>query len=236
MRGPEPYPGPWELCKLGGTQLHVSVSCGSNNRGVPLECGSHLGGSCLWLWRKTWGIRLDGFGRRNCLVEPLPQAVTEPRPRVKTINRDEAEIHTIPFTNHEGNRAFMVFQKIFSPLSQLPPLFPLVVYFTDPHANLDPTSMRLTELYKAIRDPMENVQFGFRLDVYFLPWAQPVDCISHYLAARNSRIASNLLVHEFEQNIMNNDFAHPPTRLPRMVHAYPNKLRLSLPEYPLHVF
>ncbi|KAL4864774.1 hypothetical protein BDV12DRAFT_7602 [Aspergillus spectabilis] len=77
----------------------------------------------------------------------------------------------------------MVFKNgINAESSKLPPLFPLVVYFTHPNAIPSPDATNLGSLLRAIWEARINSDFHFRLDVYFLPGASKDDCKTHYLA------------------------------------------------------
>ncbi|KAL4807200.1 hypothetical protein BDV18DRAFT_137149 [Aspergillus unguis] len=228
--GPEPYPGLWTLCKQAGTQLHVTINC--VRAYIPEPCEFHKGGACQWLWRKTWNIRADGIRRNMTSVERLPKPV----PRKKTIKTRSLPIHTIPFTDHMGGEAFMVFKHgIGAESSKLPPLFPLVVYFT--HPNAVPTDVDLGALLRAIREAKIDSDFHFRLDVYFLPGASEDDCKTHYLAERATRADYATVMHDFNSRvfqqrsqrhntILDDETPTPASttlrpRLPGMAHSHP---------------
>lgn len=242
--GSEPYPGLWTLCKQAGTQLHVTSSCVRTY--VPGPCEFHKGGACQWLWRKTWNIRADGIQRNRTSVERLPKPV----PRKKTKKSRSLPLHTVAFTDHTGNEAFMVFKNgIDAESSKLPPLFPLVVYFTHPNAIPSPIATDLGGLLRAIREARINSDFHFRLDVYFLPGASEDDCMTHYLAERASRADYETLIREFNGRVFqlksqrgsrsaelgDSSPAQTTTRLPGMARSHPGLepyrgLLLSCPE------
>ncbi|KAL3460233.1 hypothetical protein BJX64DRAFT_300702 [Aspergillus heterothallicus] len=231
--GSEPYLGLWVLCKRAGTQLHVTSSCARTY--IPGPCEFHKGGACRWLWRKTWNIRANGIQRNRSSVERLPKPV----PRKKTKKSRSLPLHTITFTNHTGNEAFMVFKNgIGAESSKLPPLFPLAVYFTHPNAIPSPDATDLGGLLRAIREARINSDFHFRLDVYFLPGASEDDCKTHYLAERASRADYETLIRDFSARIfqlksqrgsrsavLHDDSSHAQTstttRLPGMAHSHP---------------
>ncbi|KAL3482651.1 hypothetical protein BJX62DRAFT_245686 [Aspergillus germanicus] len=99
--------------------------------------------------------------------------------------------HVIPITNHTvadsirtsntcrrpQPRAYMVFKNYTS--VPLPPFFPIIIYFTHPNPNPDPSSLS-TQLpsLSALTDNDDN--FKPHLDVYLLPGASALDCVSHY--------------------------------------------------------
>jgi hypothetical protein len=228
--GSEPYLGLWTLCKQVGTQLHVTSSCARTY--VPGPCEFHKGGACQWLWRKTWNIRADGIQRNRTSVERLPKPV----PRTKTKKSRSLPLHTVAFTDHTGNEAFMVFRNgINAESSKLPPLFPLVVYFTHPSALPSPDATDLGGLLRAIREARIDSDFHFRLDVYFLPGASQDDCKTHYLAERASRADYETLIREFNARIFqlksqggsrsavldDSSHAQTTTHLPGMAHSHP---------------
>ncbi|BCS27785.1 uncharacterized protein APUU_60833S [Aspergillus puulaauensis] len=222
--GSEPYPSLWTLCKQAGTQLHVTSSCARTY--VPGPCEFHKGGACQWLWRKTWNMRADGIQRNRTSVERLPRPV----PRKKTKTSRSSPLHTVAFTDHTGNEAFMVFKNgIGAESSKLPPLFPLVVYFTHPNAIASPDATDLGGLLRAIREASINSDFHFRLDVYFLPGASEDDCKTHYLTERASRADYETFIREFNARVFqlksergsHSAVLGDSTRLPGMAHSHP---------------
>ncbi|KAL2846151.1 hypothetical protein BJY01DRAFT_263366 [Aspergillus pseudoustus] len=169
--GPEPYPGLWSLCKEAGTELSVWSGCVDPVWGHK-TCHYHRGGSCTWLWHKTWNIRADGVMRSRMFVDKVPTP-----------------------------EAFMVFKNHPSVLhSPLPPLFPFVLYFTHPDTLPSPQATGLTGLYEALRGsgPIPR-NFHFRLDVYFLPGGTEDECKAHYLAARALRPNYETLIRQYWQ-------------------------------------
>jgi hypothetical protein len=179
--GPEPYPGLWSVCKQSGTQLHVSSSCARAY--IPGPCEFQKGGACQWLWRRTWKMRVEGLELNRYGAQRLPKGIPLDQLRPKS---RRLKTHTLPFTDHTGSEAFMVFHNdIKTERSQLPPLFPFVVYFTHPDATLSPASPKtanVSGLLNAI-----SMDFHFRFDLYFLPGASKDDCKAHYLAERATR-------------------------------------------------
>ncbi|KAI9371093.1 hypothetical protein BJX61DRAFT_548542 [Aspergillus egyptiacus] len=222
--GAEPYPGLWTLCKQAGTQLHVASSCARTC--LPGPCEFHKGGACQWLWRKTWNIRVDGIQRNRASLERLPKPV----PRKKIKKTRSLPLQTVAFTDHTGKEAFMVFKDgLDAESSKLPPLFPLVVYFTHPNAIPSPDAADLGGLLRAIREARINSDFHFRLDVYFLPGASEDDCMTHYLAERASRADYETLIREFHARVLQlksqrgncSGVLEATPRLPGMAHSHP---------------
>ncbi|KAL2803417.1 hypothetical protein BJX63DRAFT_411978 [Aspergillus granulosus] len=86
--------------------------------------------------------------------------------------------------------------------SQLPPLFPFVVYFTHPDTTPSSETADLAGLLGAIRESKIDCDFHFRLDVYFLPGAGEDDCKAHYLAERAARPDYEALIRRFETRVL----------------------------------
>ncbi|KAL2822659.1 hypothetical protein BJX63DRAFT_427216 [Aspergillus granulosus] len=195
--GPEPYPGLWSLCKETGTELSVWTGCVDPVWGHK-TCHYHRGGNCTWLWRKTRNIRDDGLMRSRMFVDKVPTPV---RGQGHGWQRLPKSIHTALFTDHRGDKAFMVFKNHPSVLhSPLPPLFPFVLYFTNPDTLPSPEATGLAGLYEALRGPGPIPRnFHFRLDVYFLPGGTEDDCKAHYFAARASRPNYEILIRQYWQ-------------------------------------
>ncbi|KAL2869007.1 uncharacterized protein BJX67DRAFT_348478 [Aspergillus lucknowensis] len=220
-----PYSRLWTLCKQAGTQLHVSAGC--NDSSIYGRCEFHEGGTCGWVWRKTWTIRGDGIRRSSTRVERLPKPV----PWENQIKTRTMALHAVPFTDHMGNEAFMVFKNgIDTEFSTLPPLFPFAVYFSHPGAIPSPDESDLVGLFIDIREGGLSSDFHFRLDVYFLPGASEVDCKTHYLAERASRADYETIIREFEDRTLqlsgqgvscDSSHAQTTTRLPGMARSHP---------------
>ncbi|KAL4789391.1 hypothetical protein BDV19DRAFT_383150 [Aspergillus venezuelensis] len=160
-------------------------------------------GAGPWLWRKSWNIRTDGIQRNRSSVDWLPK----PGPRRKTKN------YGFP-KNGIGAES-----------SKLPPLFPLIVYFTHPSAIPSSDAADLGGHLRAIRDARINSDFHFRLEVYYLSGASENECMTHYLFERASRADYETLIHEFKARVFKmksqmgspNHHASPP----RMAHSHP---------------
>ncbi|KAI1380749.1 hypothetical protein F4677DRAFT_196778 [Hypoxylon crocopeplum] len=95
--------------------------------------------------------------------------------------------HVLPFTDHTGKEACMVFEGRETCL--LPPLYSIAIYFTHPDAspdNVDPQGL-LTAIRRST--PLSG-HCSIRLDLYFIPSdaAANIDhCIAHYQAEKSSR-------------------------------------------------
>lgn len=92
-----------------------------------------------------------------------------------------AKTHLIPFTDHSGNPARVIFEGLaIQPL--LPQLYMFAVYFT----HIDATPDSLNGLLNAVHYN-DAYPLGFRLEVFFLPGATEDDCICHYLGEKAAR-------------------------------------------------
>ncbi|KAI9369685.1 hypothetical protein BJX61DRAFT_133469 [Aspergillus egyptiacus] len=90
-------------------------------------------------------------------------------------------IHTLPYTDHQGHPACMVFQN--RPLCPLPPLYTFAVYFTHPTAS--PETVDAAGLFHAVHHGPQT--YAFRLDLFFLHEASVEDCVTHYRAEKAKR-------------------------------------------------
>jgi hypothetical protein len=96
--------------------------------------------------------------------------------------------HVIPFTDHSGREALMVFDGWVS--CPLPPLFSFAIYFTQ----MTLETVKPVELLKVIKrgTPYDNTGCPIRLELYFLP-ASDVDssaddeCIAHFRKEKAAR-------------------------------------------------
>jgi hypothetical protein len=181
----EPYPGLWTLCKQAGTQLHVTSSCVRTY--VPGPCEFHKGGACQWLWRKTWNIRADGIQQNRTSVEWLPKPVLRKAKKSRSL-----PLHTIAFTDHTGNKGFMVFKNsIDAESSKLPPLFPLVVYFTHPKAIPSPDATNLGGFLRVIQEARIDSSWMF---ISSLAWVKTTARRTLLLSGPQERIMRRLSV------------------------------------------
>lgn len=143
-----------------------------------------------------------------------------PSPEPRSWGSRAIETHVLPFHDHGGNTAFMVFESEKNIL--LPPLFNLNIYFTHsdgPLAQTDNIEDDLRAMHTQIRaDGFDDDHY--RLDIYFLPNASSEDCIAHYEVEKATREDSMGLRLEAEIRL-DTDFP-PPTipRLPGMVKVY----------------
>ncbi|KAF3008947.1 hypothetical protein E8E13_011385 [Curvularia kusanoi] len=97
--------------------------------------------------------------------------------------------HVIPFSDHAGRSALMVFDSWVT--SPLPPLFAFAVYFT--HPQVTPETVKPVEVLEAVkrRTPIESC-CAIRLDIYFLPGSDgdgggDEECIAHYRKEKAAR-------------------------------------------------
>ena len=97
------------------------------------------------------------------------------------------KIHVIPFTDHSGREALMVFDGWVS--CPLPQLFSFAIYFTQ----MTVETVKPVELLKAIKrgSPLGSSN-AIRLELYFLPTSDvdssaDDDCIAHYRKEKAAR-------------------------------------------------
>ena len=114
--------------------------------------------------------------------------------------------HVIPFTDHSGREALMVFDGWVS--CPLPPLFSFAIYFT--HPEVTPETVKPVEVLKAIKrkTPFDS-SCSIRLELYFLP-APDVDssnddCIAHYRREKAARGDYTRQIQDLENSATDDD-------------------------------
>ena len=164
------------------------------------------GRSSEYLWAKTNHLRKDGEERTDA-AETFPKRLRDTEQLLLLSAEDiydeadyqdyvhseddeadtppfsiSMEFHTVPFTDHLGKSAYIVFRNAES--ETLPPLFSFAIYLTHPNAALE--TIDLYGLYEEIVEGLSN--WEVRLDFYFLP-SPPTyeDCITHYLGEKAKR-------------------------------------------------
>lgn len=185
------------------------------------------------IWGKALDMQLDGEAR-NMAVSYNPKKL---RDRQELILRsdhttveadeypeedDEADVHTctnencqsepIPFIEHTGKTAYMVFG-----YGILPPLFSFAIYFTHPDATPKNTDM------KALEHQITPENYTIRYDVYFLPRASTDDCIAHYHDEKEARGSYKDQIKAFRATPRDEIHPLPGTtgQIPGMVNRYP---------------
>ncbi|KAL2871339.1 uncharacterized protein BJX67DRAFT_377118 [Aspergillus lucknowensis] len=150
------------------------------------------------LWGKTLDMQKDGEDRdlvasddRMRLRDPQELILQPDHDRGDAKYRDpdellpvgprwrSADMNRIPFADHTGKTAYMVFESWKS--IPLPPLFSFSVYFT--HVNATPENTDMEALHRDL-SPRE---LDLRFDMYFLPGATIDDCIAHYNGEKAAR-------------------------------------------------
>lgn len=128
------------------------------------------------------------------------------------------KVHKIPFTDHTGRTAFMVFENL--EFFSLPPLFSFALYFT--HVNVTSRHTDMKCLRRELSSENEDFDFDARLDVYFLPGASNEDCISHYLGEKATRGSYRTQLQKFKECGRDEVYPLPGTnaQLPGMVNRY----------------
>ncbi|KAL2815974.1 hypothetical protein BJX63DRAFT_154126 [Aspergillus granulosus] len=222
-----------DICKAQGIRICVE------------ESSSTLGGVGCYqrLWGKALYMQADGAARdsaasysRKRLRDPVELLLKDGwgdervqfhdddddgnRPVSSSVPGSEPEVvHTIPFEDHAGRTAYMVFKNAAS--IPLPPLFAFAVYFT--HPGTTPGSANMQSLCEAITPPLPN--FGhIRFDMYFLPGATTEECVAHYNVEKKSRGSSKDQIRVFN-TLPAEDDRLPPVgqmKIPGMIKRYLN--------------
>ncbi|KAI4862448.1 hypothetical protein F4820DRAFT_22252 [Hypoxylon rubiginosum] len=130
------------------------------------------------------------------------------------------KIHVLPFTDHAGKEACMVFEG--RETCSLPPLYTIAVYFTHPDASPDTVDPK--GLLAAIRrnTPLSG-HCSIRLDLYFVPSAAATDvdqCIAHYQAEKSSRGDYTRQIQAIENLSGGRDDTETAEALPGLVPSY----------------
>jgi hypothetical protein len=114
--------------------------------------------------------------------------------------------HVIPFTDHSGREALMVFNGWVS--CPLPPLFSFAIYFTHPKVTLE--TVKLVEVLEAIkRKTLFDSFCSIRLELYFLPApdvdSSDDDCIAHYQKEKAARGDYTRQIQDLENSATDDD-------------------------------
>ncbi|KAL2855432.1 hypothetical protein BJY01DRAFT_204129 [Aspergillus pseudoustus] len=212
------------------------------------ESSSTLGGLGCYqrLWGKALYMQADGATRdaaasysRKRLRDPVELLLKDDGwgdERIKFRDNDDDEddgrlaaisvsgsepgvFHTIPFEDHTGQTAYMVFRNAAS--IPLPPLFAFAVYFTHPRAT--PKSANMQSLCEAITPPLPSFRH-IRFDMYFLPDATTEDCVAHYTVEKKVRGSSKDQIRVFKTLPPERDDPLPAgqMKIPGMVKKYLN--------------
>ena len=120
--------------------------------------------------------------------------------------------HIVPFTDHTGKTAYMVFQNIIE--IPLPALFSFPIYFTHPNTSMEQVDM--AGLHKELTTAYKD--FDIRLDMYYLPGADQDDCINHYRSEKSVRGSYKAQLRMFRA--YRRDKMRPDPQLPGIVNSY----------------
>ena len=128
------------------------------------------------------------------------------------------KIHVLPFTDHAGKEALMVFRG--RQTCPLPPLYGFHVYFT--HQDVNPGNVQPVELLEALVRDTPYFAYGcpYRLELHFLPMpgvtVEECDkaCIAHYLEEKRHRGDYSSQIIHYETSII------PSGSLPGFVPSY----------------
>ncbi|KAL3458681.1 hypothetical protein BJX64DRAFT_219060 [Aspergillus heterothallicus] len=209
---------------------------------------SALGGVGCYqrLWEKALYMQADGAARdsaasysRKRLRDPIELLLKDNEPESEGIHFRDADdddsytrlvfssvsgnepvvIHTIPFEDHTGKPAYMVFKNTAS--TPLPSLFSFAIYFT--HQATTPKTVKMQSLCEAITPPLPDFEH-IRFDIYFLPSATTEDCVAHYNAEKKARGSSKDQIRVFKILPLETDdpssVGEVKVKLPGMVRRY----------------
>jgi hypothetical protein len=132
-----------------------------------------------------------------------------------------AKTHVLPFYDHAGHPAQMVFTGSESCL--LPPLYSFAIYFTHPETSSE--TVDAAGLFTALRsdNPMANRPCIYRLDIYFLPNAGEEDFVTHYRDEGAARGDYNAQIKAYYERINTEDATGSASKahcLPGLVLSY----------------
>lgn len=187
------------------------------------------------IWARTLYMRTDGHARRKALAyDPkilrkdcseflLRSAddMSEDDDADDDLDSEEEhgphvggilKCHIVPFTDHTGKTAYMVFDNLEA--IPLPPLFSFPICFTHPNASMEQVDM--AGLYQELTTAYSD--FNIRLDMYHLPGADQDDCINHYRSEKSVRGSYKAQLRMFQA--YRRDGIRPDTQLPGMVNSY----------------
>lgn len=121
--------------------------------------------------------------------------------------------HIVPFTDHTGQTAYMVFKNLEA--VPLPPLFSFPIYFTHPDVSMEQVDM--VGLYGELTTAFSSL-VDFRLDMYCLPGADQDACINHYHHEKSVRGSFEAQPRTFQA--YRRDRVRRDAQLPGMVNNY----------------
>ncbi|KAF9892664.1 hypothetical protein FE257_001066 [Aspergillus nanangensis] len=224
--GPGCVPEPLqEILQRTNTTISFKKQC-IHTVGVPPHCDLPIGGSCERLWQATDAMRTSGKQRKEkvqAYFERLEDSDYDPGD--ETFSRAPKRMipHTLPFTDHAGQPALMIFDW-YEGYATLPPLFSFAFYFT--HADAGPESMPWNEFCTDIGASHPG-NYDTRFDCYFLPGASHIACMHHYRAELVSRGTLRDQIGEYRRR--RRDALPPPSapgKLPGVVDAYYEGIRV----------
>ncbi|KAJ0415398.1 hypothetical protein BJY00DRAFT_317824 [Aspergillus carlsbadensis] len=185
------------------------------------------GGTNPALWLDSYRLRLSGTKRYEATMTRLERLLeSDPEPSdAEDMHFGPSTIHCLPFTDHRGTRAYMVFEAPEE--CPLPKLYSFAVYLT--HRDLDPHDPNIADTLRAFYGAALSTDLGvgmpdiWRLDFYFLPGGADTDCTEHYrgeLAVRGSFNEAIARYRETRRADPPLGPPGPPGTLPGMVNGY----------------
>ncbi|KAL2803033.1 hypothetical protein BJX63DRAFT_437345 [Aspergillus granulosus] len=190
------------------------------------------GGRNPTLSLESYQLRLSGQQRYEMIMDQInPMEDTDPEPsNAEDMHFGRGERYCLPFTDHRGSTAYMVFDAYVE--CPLPKLYSFAVYLT--HRDIDPHHPDIHDSLKAFYEAAISTDFDdlvvpdiWRLDFYFVPGATDTECTEHFhgeLAVRGSFNATIRRYREYRRADPPREPPMPPGTLPGMVDWYDDHL------------
>ncbi|KAL2868859.1 uncharacterized protein BJX67DRAFT_379801 [Aspergillus lucknowensis] len=191
------------------------------------------GGRNLTLSHESYQPRLSGQQRYEMIMDQInPMEDTDPEPSdTEDMHFERHERYCLPFTDHRGSTAYMVFNAYVE--CPLPKLYSFAVYLT--HSHIDPHHPDIHDSLKVFYEAAISTDSGnlvvpdiWRLDFYFVPGATDTECTEHFhgeLAVRGSFNATIRSYREYRRADPQHEPPSPPGTLPGMVDWYDDHSR-----------
>ncbi|KAL3453556.1 hypothetical protein BJX65DRAFT_302454 [Aspergillus insuetus] len=216
----------------------------SNTLQDPLGANYKLvaGGRNPTLSLESYQLRLSGQRRYEAVLDHLnPDEETDSEPEPS--NAEDVHMHMhigqherycLPFTDHRGNTAYMVYNAHTQ--CPLPKLYSFAVYLT--HRDIDPHHPNIRDSVKAFYEAAISTDFNtlgvpdiWRLDFYFVPCATDTDtdtdteskCVEHFYGELAVRGSFHATIRRYRES--HRDPPGYPGILPGMVDWYDDYFR-----------
>ncbi|KAL2820396.1 hypothetical protein BJX63DRAFT_428224 [Aspergillus granulosus] len=184
-------------------------------------CQISRAGGCVGSWGDMYEMRVDGNRRFFNIMQIFPED-SDGDYSIPSLPYT-SKIHVLPFTDHTGDLTrpgYMVFYNYSN--IPLPPLLSFAIYFT--HLDTLPSTVDLQGLYRALTGFEDDLEP--RLDIYILPGATEMDCLSHYRDEQLARDSCTAQIRAFQDLSSRSKLGlpsspAPPGRLPGLLRDDP---------------